>query len=929
MLKPYSYLMIVCLTFSLFGCIQLDDQGWHTIDAIGQPTPRHEAGLVAVAGKLYLLGGRRINPVNIFDTKDSSWSTGTVTPIELHHFQPVVFQEKIYIVGAMTGQWPNEVPVDRVIVYDPRSDQFEFSHSIPENRLRGASGAVVYQDKIYLVGGIVDGHNGKYQPWLDEYDPKTGNWRALADAPNARDHFQAAVIEDKLYAVAGRRSSHATQQDIELTVEQTNIFDFKSEQWQPVIAEQNIPTPRAGNMVIAWNGRLLVSGGESSKQQLAHNELELFDPVANQWESLAAMNSGRHGTGLAVIDDVLYVASGCAEQGGTPELTSIEKFNLVNLQSNTITPASQVSTEIYQQWHKVELDFIGPEVSEKDPDSPFLDYKLQVEFTHTVSGQKYSVPGFFAADGAAAETSANSGHIWRVRFAPDQVGQWEYNAVLFKGNEIAVNSLSQSPQQVKLTGARGSFLVVESDKHGKDFRAKGRLTAENGFFKFVKTENYWIKGGTNSPENFLGYIDFDGTYRIDAPARDGEAAPNKMLHAFAPHQNDWQLGDPVWQGSKGKGIIGGINYLASRGMNSVYFLTLNILGDGKDVWPYTSHREFTRFDVSKLAQWEIVFQHMQKQGILLHLVVQETENEKMLDDGETGTLRKLYFRELVARFAHHPALIWNLGEENGPAEWSPNAQNDLQRKAMAHYLKQTDPYQHPILLHTHSHEPVRGDILKPLLGFKPLAGLSLQADKRETVPQVIKHWKSKANTHAHNWLITMDEIGMWHTAAVPDSIDPQHLSLQRYALWGSLMAGAAGVEWYFGAKFPHNDLTSEDWRQRENLWRLTHHAIKFYDQHIPFWKMTPCDSKILSEEQGFCSQFKDNLLMLYIFSNTEVKVSIPNLKDQYEVSWFDPLVGSLFNESVSENRIIRKSFLVNRPANNRQQDWILLLRKIE
>ena len=47
------------------------------------------------------------------------------------------------------------------------------------------------------------------------------------------------------------------------------------------------------------------------------------------------------------------------------------------------------------------------------------------------------------------------------------------------------------------------------------------------------------------------------------------------------------------------------------------------------------------------------------------------------------------------------------------------------------------------------------------------------------------------------WLISMDEIGMWHTGVVPDDVDPDHDALRRYVLWGSLMAGAAGVEWYF------------------------------------------------------------------------------------------------------------------------------------
>jgi len=45
--------------------------------------------------------------------------------------------------------------------------------------LRGAAGAVVYKDKIYLVGGNTDGHSGGFVGWLDEYDPATGDWRAI------------------------------------------------------------------------------------------------------------------------------------------------------------------------------------------------------------------------------------------------------------------------------------------------------------------------------------------------------------------------------------------------------------------------------------------------------------------------------------------------------------------------------------------------------------------------------------------------------------------------------------------------------------------------------------------------------------------------------------------------------------------------------
>jgi len=109
-------------------------------------------------------------------------------------------------------------------------------------------------------------------------------------------------------------------------------------------------------------------------------------------------------------------------------------------------------------------------------------------------------------------------------------------------------------------------------------------------------------------------------------------------------------------------------------------------------WAWIDPYERTRYDCSKLDQWEIVFDHMDRLGIMLHVVTQETENELLPDNGYTGVMRKLYYRELIARFGHHLAVTWNLGEENGSARFTPNAQNDDMRRAMAAWIKTHDPY---------------------------------------------------------------------------------------------------------------------------------------------------------------------------------------------------------------------------------------------
>jgi len=306
--------------------INSEAETWELLETVGSPTARHEATFVAFKNKIYLLGGRRINPVDVFDPQTSTWTAKSKSPIELHHFQAVVYDELIYLIGAMTGPYPNEKPVQRVVSYDPAEDKFKFSHPIPVDRRRGGAGAVVRNGKIYIVGGIVNGHLGGYQPWLDEYDPRTGKWRILADAPDARDHFQAATDGNRLYAVGGRMTSKKTDDVFNLTVGSVNVFDFDTETW---LADQppNLPTERAGNMAFIHNGYLIVGGGETT-QDVAHNDVEMLDLKSWQWSKLPRLAVGRHGSGFAVVGNYVYTASGCGMQGGSDELTSIERMQL-------------------------------------------------------------------------------------------------------------------------------------------------------------------------------------------------------------------------------------------------------------------------------------------------------------------------------------------------------------------------------------------------------------------------------------------------------------------------------------------------------------------------------------------------------------------------------------------------------------------------
>ncbi len=563
----------------------------------------------------------------------------------------------------------------------------------------------------------------------------------------------------------------------------------------------------------------------------------------------------------------------------------------------------------YFKWQTVSIDFEGPMTSETAQENPFSDYRLDVKFIH--KDKTMTIPGYYAADGNG---KTDSGNIWRVKFTPDLEGKWDYEATLRKGKNIAIELDVKSGSPVDLKNAKGTFDVGPVDKNDPATRG-GRLSyVGERYLKFQETGEYFLKGGPNSPENFLAYQGFDGTFPSDTT--------KNFIKSYEAHIKDYEPG-VGWGKGKSEGIIGALNYIASKGMNTVYFLTMNIEGDGRDVWPYIAPDQMDRFDCSKLDQWDLVFDHAQRKGIMLHFVTQETENEMLLDNGDTGYFRKLYYRELVARFGHHLMITWNLGEENGPASFTPIAQNDRQRKDMAAYLKAVDPYDNYLVVHTHSWVSARDSIVDSLYNFQYLDGLSLQIDKRKVVHRETKKYIQKSKEAGRIWVSPMDEIGLYWMGAMPDSDDPNHDTLRQEVLWGHLMAGGPGVEWYFGYKYPPADLDCEDWRSRENLWEQTNVALEFFRTHLPFWEMNSHD-ELLASTHGWCFAKPGEIYAVYFKQKDNAGLKVED--GSYTIEWFDPKIGGpLFGKTMFE---AKSTLTLKWPENYKGLDCVALIKKV-
>jgi len=311
---------------------------WTNITNNSEHTPRHENSFVQVGDKFYLFGGREsADKMDIYDYQTDTWTQAASTaPFEFNHFQATEYQGLIWVIGAFQDNaFPNETPADHIYMYDPATDTWIQGPEIPSGRKRGSAALVMHNDKFYVVAGNTIGHNGGYIPWFDEFDPATGVWTPLADAPHARDHFHATVLNNKLYVVGGRHSG-GSQGTFAPVIPEVDVYDFGTKAWSTLPANSNLPNARAASATVSFQGEIYVIGGEGNGQAYANTDA--LNVNTNTWVSKDDLNHARHGTQGIVSGNGIWITSGSPNQGGGNQ-TNMEVYGVDN-PSGTLVVAS-------------------------------------------------------------------------------------------------------------------------------------------------------------------------------------------------------------------------------------------------------------------------------------------------------------------------------------------------------------------------------------------------------------------------------------------------------------------------------------------------------------------------------------------------------------------------------------------------------------
>ncbi len=557
-------------------------------------------------------------------------------------------------------------------------------------------------------------------------------------------------------------------------------------------------------------------------------------------------------------------------------------------------------------YRAIEIDINGPQANETDDNpNPFLDFRYELSLT-APSGLQILVPGFFAGDGQGG----GSGNVWRARFSADETGTWQYSAQLYAGENAAVKDQTTDLQAL-LNEQTGSFDVVLSE-NAQGFERYGRLSYVGEHYLKFTNGPYWIKGGVDSPENFFAYSGFDNT--VNQPGGVGEAFMPLGLHHYTEHVSDWAPGDPLFSsdttGKDSKGIIGAVNYLASQGVNSMYFLLMNLGGDGRDTYPFLgatgSHFDNTHYDVSKLRQWNMVLQHMQRKGIAAHFVLaeQEAENQAWLDDGELGIERKLFYREMVARFTYLNAVKWNISEES--------RYGDQKHIAFAESIASVDWARHPIAVHSFVDGPEKA--YKNLIGNELFTASSIQFHA-ENADEFTEHWRERSAATGLPWVIDMDEVGPGNTGLTVDNAE----QMRRDVLYPVYFSGG-NIEWYFG--FQGADIRTENFRVHEPMFRYMRFARELMEQRLPYWEMQPLDQALTGADANDQVFAKAGEIYAVYLNQGNVEPTLNTTAGQYNIEWFNPRTGEFDNQI---NNAEGPQINVGSSPSDGQQDWVVIV----
>ena len=431
-------------------------------------------------------------------------------------------------------------------------------------------------------------------------------------------------------------------------------------------------------------------------------------------------------------------------------------------------------------------------------------------------------------------SGGTDGDVFKIRFASGETGKWQWRT---ESNREALN------------GRSGEFFVTDGDSRGP--------------LRYDPASPRWLHWS-------------DGSVFFESGADDPECF---LASRFINQQQRYE----------------GIDYLASKGVNSLYMGVVNAgPGDGTPemkVTPWTGGFDKPEFDnicLDFMNRLDGVVRRLDSHGMVAHIVLYLDDCCEISDSISTEQ-EEMLIRYLCARFGSFPGVVWNLAEEFDECftkEWCSS------RAAM---FVRYDPLGHPVTVHQLSNDEFK------LAGDKNFGTTAMQYNRTspDSLNAMIRHLRMQTAEAGHPLPAGLIE---W-TPLAPDEAE-----LARKGMWAIATGGGS----YQVFNKNNDELMTAEFELWEETWDYAD-IVRRTMETLPLDDMEP-DNFFVSS--GFCFAEPGKHYLVYLPDGGEVTVDVAGRG--LTATWLDPRTG----EKTVAGAAAEGKVIFSAPG---EGDWVLII----
>ncbi|RAJ93261.1 putative secreted protein (Por secretion system target) [Larkinella arboricola] len=206
-----------------------------------------------------------------------------------------------------------------------------------------------------------------------------------------------------------------------------------------------------------------------------------------------------------------------------------------------------------------------------------------------------------------------------------------------------------------------------------------------------------------------------------------------------------------------------------------------------------------------------------------------------------------------------------------------------------------------------------------------MTGVSIQTDWNNVYAET-RLWVERSSQAGKKWIVANDEQNDMGVATDADyagrrgTLADNQDEIRKECLWGNLMAGGAGIEYYFGGYTGETDLAAEDYRSRAKMYRFTRHALDFFRNYVPLLEVAPMDNS----DRGWVLGQEGQVYILYLKDGGAATINLGG--GRYTVQWYDPRSGGALQYGAVRSLSGHGRQSTGLPPSATKEDWVVLIR---